>query len=64
MVFQPSPHVLAVAAGEGVGDHVHRVVGIGMLGQLRRLPETEVVCLAVAWELPASRSVDHWLRTC
>src|SRR5260370_4448549 len=44
MAFQPGPGALAVVAGEVVGDHVDRAVGVGLLLQL----EEVLVCGAVA----------------
>src|SRR6266478_9532009 len=37
MVFQPGPGALAVVAGQVVGDHVDRAVGVGLLGQLEEV---------------------------
>src|SRR6266487_3299171 len=37
MVFQPGPGALAVVAGEVVGDHVDRALGVGPLLQLEEV---------------------------
>lgn len=44
VVFQPGPGALAVVAGEVIGDHIDRALGVGLLGPL----EEVLVCGAVA----------------